>query len=73
MHSTLALVGAFASLAFASPMPQGVTETIPPTSAAPAGCKASYDGKFEITAVTPSKRDLEKVCLSTHHCPLECA
>jgi len=62
MHSTFALVGAFASLAFASPMPQAVTETITPTSSSPDGCKASYDGKFEITAVNPSKRDLEKVC-----------
>lgn len=62
MHSTLALVGAFAALAFASPMPQGVTETIPPTAASPAGCSADYSGKFEITAVKPSstKRDLEK-------------
>jgi len=65
MHSTIALVGALASVAFATPMPQGVTAIIPPTSPAPAGCKASYDGKFEITAVnsTVAKRDLEKVRL----------
>lgn len=63
MHSTFALVGAFASLAFASPMPQAVTETITPTSSSPDGC--SYDGKFEITAVNPTKRDLEKVWCTT--------
>ncbi|KAH8594142.1 hypothetical protein B0O99DRAFT_478778, partial [Bisporella sp. PMI_857] len=62
MHSTLALVGALASVAYASPMPQAVTETITPTSSAPTGFSPDYSGKFEITAVnsTVAKRDLEK-------------
>jgi len=58
MHTTVALIAALASAAYA----QGVTETITPKTSAPEGCSASYSGKFEITAynITATKRDLEK-------------
>jgi len=55
--STLALVAAV------SAAPQGVTSAISPQSSAPAGCKPSYDGKFQIqvvNATTSSKRSVQK-------------
>lgn len=64
MQYTFALAAALASLAYAAP--QAVTSAISPEASAPAGCAASYSGKFEITAYNESaavaKRDLEKVC-----------
>ncbi|KAI0505738.1 hypothetical protein F5B22DRAFT_495476 [Xylaria bambusicola] len=58
MQLTLALASALLGLAVAAP--QGVTEKLTPTGAAPAGCTASVDGKFEITVarVTEEKRSL---------------
>jgi len=57
MQTTFALA-ALAAVAYG----QGVTETIPPKTPAPAGCAASVPGTFEITAVnsTAVKRDLTK-------------
>jgi len=61
MHSTILIIGALAATVLATPTPQGVTAVIPPPSAAPEGCKASYDGEFEIAAVSiTEKRDLNK-------------
>lgn len=59
MKFTLALMG-LAGLAAAAP--QGVTSAIAPSATAPAGCKSSYTGQFEITIVKPSnmKRSLEQ-------------
>jgi len=59
MRSTLALA-LVAGVAWAAPAPQGVTSAIAP-SASPL-CSTSFDGTFEISAVTtPSmKRDIEK-------------
>lgn len=38
---------------------QGVTQPISPPGSAPAGCKNSWDGKFQVTVVqAPKKRDL---------------
>ncbi|KAI0878646.1 hypothetical protein GGS24DRAFT_442547 [Hypoxylon argillaceum] len=58
MQSSLALVSALMGLAMA--MPQGVTESLTPTGAAPAGCTGTFDGKFEISVakVTKEKRSL---------------
>ncbi|KAL7621786.1 hypothetical protein AAE478_007285 [Parahypoxylon ruwenzoriense] len=47
MRYTLALVSAFVGIAIAAP--QGVTDKLTPTGAAPAGCTGSFDGSFEIT------------------------
>lgn len=65
MQLTLALASALLGLAVAAP--QGVTDALTPTGAAPAGCTASVDGKFEITVakVTEQKRSLPKVRLSS--------
>jgi hypothetical protein len=41
--------------AAAAAIAQGVTDKIPPKGAAPDGCKASLDGKFEITVVELNK------------------
>ena len=41
---------------------QGVTSTIKPQGAPPAGCSTDYSGQFEITVVLPSqKRDIVEV------------
>ncbi|KAI1326766.1 hypothetical protein F5Y16DRAFT_421613 [Xylariaceae sp. FL0255] len=58
MQYSLALTSAFMGLAFA----QGVTQTLTPTGAAPAGCTGTFNGNFEITVadVTEKKRDLPK-------------
>ncbi|KAI0026225.1 hypothetical protein F4780DRAFT_774420 [Xylariomycetidae sp. FL0641] len=56
MQYSLALLPALAGVALA----QGVTSELTPTSAAPAGCTGSFDGKFEITVaqVTTEKRSI---------------
>lgn len=53
------VAAAFIGAAMAAP--QGVTDKIAPEGGIPAGCSASYDGKFEITVaqVTYQKRDLQ--------------
>ncbi|KAI1333634.1 hypothetical protein F5Y15DRAFT_338437 [Xylariaceae sp. FL0016] len=58
MQFTLALMPTLLGLALAAP--QGVTDKLTPTGAAPAGCTGSFDGKFEITVaqVTEKKRSL---------------
>lgn len=56
--STLALAAAVTAA------PQGVTSAISPMSTAPAGCKSSYPGTFQIqvvNATSASKRDIQKV------------
>jgi len=55
MRYTAATV-AFAAVAVASPVAQGVTEQIKPDSSAPSGCSPNYDGEFQIqvTNVTSS-------------------
>jgi len=64
MRYTAATV-AFAAVAVASPVAQGVTEDIKPESSAPDGCSPSYDGKFQIQVsnVTSSNsaRSISKV------------
>jgi len=61
MHSAFALL-ALATAALASPMPQGVTDSIAPDAPPPAGCETSRDGSFQITVVnvttSASKRHL---------------
>jgi len=60
---------ALAALAAASPMPQGVTSAITPSSSPLPGCSTSYQGTFEIQIVnvtSSSKRDLQKVGLPSH-------
>ncbi|KAI0105042.1 hypothetical protein GGR51DRAFT_520647 [Nemania sp. FL0031] len=58
MQLSLALVSALLGVAVA--IPQGVTEVLTPTGAAPAGCTGTFDGKFEISVakVTKEKRSL---------------
>ncbi|KAI1131118.1 hypothetical protein F5Y10DRAFT_90110 [Nemania abortiva] len=58
MQLSLALVSALLGLVVA--VPQGVTEVLTPTGAAPAGCTGTFDGKFEISVakVTKEKRSL---------------
>lgn len=55
---------ALAASAFASPMPQGVTEEIAPEGGPPSGCSGDYAGSFQITVVnvtsSAAKRDLER-------------
>ncbi|KAJ3579761.1 hypothetical protein NPX13_g807 [Xylaria arbuscula] len=60
MQRTFTLASVLMGLAMAAP--QGVTDELTPTGAAPAGCTASVDGKFEITVakVTEQKRSLPK-------------
>jgi hypothetical protein len=61
---SFALLAALSATVLASPMPQGVTSQIAPSSPAPEGCLPSWDGSFEITVVNVSssatRRDLEK-------------
>lgn len=60
MRYTFALVSAFLGVAIAAP--QGVTDKLTPTGAAPAGCTGSFDGKFEITvAEVTEKRSVSKI------------
>ena len=71
---TFAILSALAATAFASPMPQGVTGSIAPSSSPPAGCVTSYSGTFEITVVnvsSTSKRDLVEVrpVVMGRYCP----
>ncbi|KAI1074232.1 hypothetical protein F5B20DRAFT_564198 [Whalleya microplaca] len=47
MQYSLALLSALLGVAVAAP--QGVTDKLTPTGAAPAGCTGSFDGNFEIT------------------------
>jgi len=56
MQLTLALISALSGIALATP--QGVTDKLTPTGAAPAGCTGTFDGKFEITVakVTEQKK-----------------
>ncbi|KAI8952958.1 hypothetical protein F4801DRAFT_538956 [Xylaria longipes] len=58
MQFALTLASAFLGVAVAAP--QGVTDTLTPTGAAPAGCTGTFDGNFEITVakVTKEKRSL---------------
>ena len=68
MRSTFATL-ALAALTAASPVPQGVTSAITPSSSPPAGCSGDYSGTFEIQVVnvtSSGKRSIEKV--STQHC-----
>jgi len=63
MRSTFAGI-AFAALAAANPMPQGVTSAISPSSSPLPGCSTSHSGNFEIQVLnvtSSSKRDVEKV------------
>ena len=67
MQTTFALA-ALAAVAYAAP--QGVTQSISPSSSAPAGCSPSYNGQFEVTIIngtTTKRRDLNKVFSSFHH------
>lgn len=59
MQFTFALTSV-ALLGIAMATPQGVTDKLTPTGAAPAGCTAAFDGKFEITVakVTEEKRSV---------------
>ncbi|KAI1370608.1 hypothetical protein F4677DRAFT_437971 [Hypoxylon crocopeplum] len=54
MRFTLALVSALMGIAFAAP--QGVTDKLTPTGAAPAECTGSFDGKFEITVAEVTEK-----------------
>ncbi|KAF2964484.1 hypothetical protein GQX73_g9081 [Xylaria multiplex] len=58
MQLSLALLSALLGVAIAAP--QGVTEKLTPTGAAPAGCTGTVEGKFEITVarVTEQKRSI---------------
>ncbi|KAI1170764.1 hypothetical protein F4777DRAFT_93017 [Nemania sp. FL0916] len=58
MQYSLALIPALLGVAAAAP--QGVTEPLKPTGAAPAGCSGSFDGNFEISVakVTKEKRSM---------------
>ncbi|TGJ88608.1 hypothetical protein E0Z10_g175 [Xylaria hypoxylon] len=58
MQLALTLVSALLGVALAAP--QGVTEKLTPTGAAPAGCTGTFDGKFEVTVakVTEQKRSI---------------
>jgi hypothetical protein len=55
---------AFAAAVVASPVAQGVTDDIKPSSSAPSGCASSYDSDFQIQVVnvtmSASKRSLSK-------------
>ena len=65
MRYTVASTVVFAAAAVASPVAQGVTESIKPDSSAPSGCFTSYDGEFQISVTNVSsadtKRSLDKV------------
>lgn len=60
---------ALAALAAATPVPQGVTESITPDSSAPSDCQTSYDGTFNIQIVnvsdSSSKRSIHKVSFTS--------
>ncbi|KAI0553169.1 hypothetical protein F4679DRAFT_532189 [Xylaria curta] len=58
MKLTFALASALSSVAIAAP--QGVTDQLTPTGAAPAGCTGTFKGNFEITVaqVTKEKRSI---------------
>ncbi|KAI0483699.1 hypothetical protein F4859DRAFT_409691 [Xylaria cf. heliscus] len=58
MQLTFALASALLGVAMAAP--QGVTDKLTPTGAAPAGCTGTFDGKFEITVarVANEKRSI---------------
>ncbi|KAI1134221.1 hypothetical protein F5Y05DRAFT_240137 [Hypoxylon sp. FL0543] len=59
MRFTLAFVSALMGITLAAP--QGVTDQLTPTGAAPAGCTGSFDGKFEITvAEVTEKRSISQ-------------
>ncbi|KXJ88627.1 hypothetical protein Micbo1qcDRAFT_235908 [Microdochium bolleyi] len=60
-------VGSAIFIGAAVAVPQGVTQDISPKGGPPAGCKASYDGKFEITIgqALNAKRDPQATCGST--------
>ncbi|KAI0113508.1 hypothetical protein F4814DRAFT_348579 [Daldinia grandis] len=59
MRFTLAFVSALLGIAIAAP--QGITDKLTPTGAAPAGCTGSFDGKFEISvAEVTEKRDISQ-------------
>ncbi|KAI2778347.1 hypothetical protein F4815DRAFT_447491 [Daldinia loculata] len=59
MRFTLAFVSALLGIAIAAP--QGITDKLTPTGAAPAGCKGSFDGKFEISvAEVTEKRSISQ-------------
>ncbi|KAI0835009.1 hypothetical protein F5Y06DRAFT_277149 [Hypoxylon sp. FL0890] len=59
MRFTLAITSALLGIAIAAP--QGVTDKLTPTGAAPAGCTGSFDGKFEITvAEVTEKRSISQ-------------
>ncbi|KAI1801965.1 hypothetical protein F4811DRAFT_531495 [Daldinia bambusicola] len=59
MRFTLAFVSALLGTAIAAP--QGVTDKLTPTGAAPAGCTGTFDGKFEISvAEVTEKRDISQ-------------
>lgn len=54
MRFTLAFVSALLGIALAAP--QGVTDKLTPTGAAPAGCTGSFDGQFEITVAEVTEK-----------------
>ncbi|OTA52766.1 hypothetical protein K449DRAFT_390739 [Hypoxylon sp. EC38] len=54
MQLTLAFISALLGIALAAP--QGVTDKLTPTGAAPAGCTGSFDGKFEITVAEVTEK-----------------
>jgi hypothetical protein len=59
MRGLTAIVAAFAALAgSALAAPQAVTGKISPTAAAPPSCTGAVSGKFEVTIIELSKRDL---------------
>lgn len=61
MKVTFALASALLGVVLA--VPQGVTEKLTPTGAAPPGCTGTFDGQFEISVakVTKEKRSLPEV------------
>ncbi|KAI1473612.1 hypothetical protein F4774DRAFT_403799 [Daldinia eschscholtzii] len=59
MRFTLAFISALLGTAIAAP--QGVTDKLTPTGAAPAGCTGTFDGKFEISvAEVTEKRSISQ-------------
>ncbi|KAK6957203.1 hypothetical protein Daesc_002489 [Daldinia eschscholtzii] len=59
MRFTLAFISALLGTAIAAP--QGVTDKLTPTGAAPAGCTGTFDGKFEISvAEITEKRSISQ-------------
>ncbi|KAI1473267.1 uncharacterized protein F4812DRAFT_44459 [Daldinia caldariorum] len=54
MRFTLAFVSALLGTAIAAP--QGVTNKLTPTGAAPAGCTGTFDGKFEISVAEVTEK-----------------